>query len=281
MLSRQASHKHANHSQSQEKEKVKTMNEICGLKRLIPFALLDRKSHSWKTSQGFLIPDTSEQSSVIWPKSGMMQNGRAYRLPNVEPRTKGKGCGFWRTPDSNCHRRPSSKERMEWKIKNKMPISINDQVKWPTPMANPSGPDFARINREKSGGDSLATTVARSFYPTPQHRDWKGKSQRGNYGNTNDCLPNTVNGQLNPDWVEWLMGWPIGWTESESMGKKSFELYMRKINAGSWWDVDPYETTPRVATGIKNRVSRLKAIGNGQVPAVVATAFKLLTKGLI
>jgi hypothetical protein len=20
-------------------------------------------------------------------------------------------------------------------------------------------------------------------------------------------------GQLNPEWVEWLMGWPIGWTE--------------------------------------------------------------------
>ena len=20
-------------------------------------------------------------------------------------------------------------------------------------------------------------------------------------------------GKLNPDWVEWLMGWPIGWTE--------------------------------------------------------------------
>lgn len=20
-------------------------------------------------------------------------------------------------------------------------------------------------------------------------------------------------GQLNPDWVEWLMGWPIGWTD--------------------------------------------------------------------
>jgi hypothetical protein len=32
---------------------------------------------------------------------------------------------------------------------------------WPTPKASPSGPDFARVNRERSGGDDLATAVAR------------------------------------------------------------------------------------------------------------------------
>ena len=28
-------------------------------------------------------------------------------------------------------------------------------------------------------------------------------------------------GQLNPEWVEWLMGWPIGWTDLKplEMGK--------------------------------------------------------------
>ena len=25
-----------------------------------------------------------------------------------------------------------------------------------------------------------------------------------------------VSGQLNPTWVEWLMGFPIGWTESDA-----------------------------------------------------------------
>lgn len=25
--------------------------------------------------------------------------------------------------------------------------------------------------------------------------------------------PDLASGQLNPEWVEWLMGWPIGWTE--------------------------------------------------------------------
>jgi hypothetical protein len=25
--------------------------------------------------------------------------------------------------------------------------------------------------------------------------------------------PQELNGALNPTWVEWLMGWPLGWTD--------------------------------------------------------------------
>ena len=41
-----------------------------------------------------------------------------------------------------------------------------------------------------------------------------------------------------------------------------------------WWATEP--TVGRVAHGVAARVDRLKAIGNGQVPAVAATAFRLL-----
>jgi hypothetical protein len=36
----------------------------------------------------------------------------------------------------------------------------------------------------------------------------------------------------------------------------------------------------RVAVGVSERVSRLKALGNGQVPIVAATAWRLLSEGL-
>lgn len=42
---------------------------------------------------------------------------------------------------------------------------------------------------------------------------------------------------------------------------------------GSWEDA-----VPRVAKQIPNRVDRLRAIGNGQVPAVAAAAWRLLTE---
>jgi len=41
-----------------------------------------------------------------------------------------------------------------------------------------------------------------------------------------------------------------------------------------WWPSEP--NVGRVANGVAARVDRLKAIGNGQVPAVAATAWRLL-----
>jgi hypothetical protein len=41
----------------------------------------------------------------------------------------------------------------------------------------------------------------------------------GNYNktgaskNSGDGLAATAGGSLNPDWVEWLMGFPVGWTD--------------------------------------------------------------------
>jgi len=43
-----------------------------------------------------------------------------------------------------------------------------------------------------------------------------------------------------------------------------------------WWAIEP--RVGRVADGVAARVDRLKAIGNGQVPAVAATAWKLLSE---
>lgn len=45
-----------------------------------------------------------------------------------------------------------------------------------------------------------------------------------------------------------------------------------------WWDAEP--DVGRVAHGVANRVDRLRAIGNGQVPAVAAIAFRILADRL-
>jgi DNA (cytosine-5)-methyltransferase 1 len=47
-----------------------------------------------------------------------------------------------------------------------------------------------------------------------------------------------------------------------------------KPRRSSWWEVEP--RLGRVADGVADRVDRLKAIGNGQVPQVAAYAFKTL-----
>ena len=46
-------------------------------------------------------------------------------------------------------------------------------------------------------------------------------------------------------------------------------------NSTSWWQVEP--AVGRVADGLASRVDRLRALGNGQVPAVVRFAWRNLS----
>ena len=55
--------------------------------------------------------------------------------------------------------------------------------------------------------------------------------------------------------------------------KRTFAQHAN-IDGTSWWKSEP--NVGRVANGVAARVDRLKAIGNGQVPAVAATAWSVL-----
>jgi hypothetical protein len=85
---------------------------------------------------------------------------------------------------------------------------------WPTPQAHDTGRSveayeamrFGRMGRNTI--TSLAVAVQK--WPTPTARDctrgagWDGPGRP---------LSETVGGRLNPPWVEWLMGYPEGWTD--------------------------------------------------------------------
>lgn len=70
--------------------------------------------------------------------------------------------------------------------------------------------NYNRKGASPTSGGGLATWVRK--YPTPTARDWKSGS-KGKKGNSRP-LSEEVGGALNPQWVEWLQGWPIGHTES-------------------------------------------------------------------
>jgi len=80
-------------------------------------------------------------------------------------------------------------------------------------------------------------------------------------------------GSLNPDWVEWLMNWPIGWTSLEPIGDV-FDDWLIATHLRIWHHVEP--DIPRTAKNVPNRGARLKAIGNGQVPLAAYLAWVLL-----
>jgi len=114
------------------------------------------------------------------------------------------------------------------------------------------------------------------LWPTPNASDATGgPGSSGRDGGLN--LRTVANGQLNPDWVEWLMGWPIGWTSLEPLPRGSWEVWIEGVVAGEWWLEEP-DGIPRVCGKVPNRVARIKALGNGQVPLCAATAWNLLRR---
>jgi hypothetical protein len=60
--------------------------------------------------------------------------------------------------------------------------------------------------------DLLHVRIARESWGTPTARDWKDTGDMTNVPE-NGLLGRQVGGSLNPTWVEWLMGYPSGWTD--------------------------------------------------------------------
>ena len=90
-----------------------------------------------------------------------------------------------------------------------------------------AGPDLEPPPMESGSGLSLIRPTA---------RDWKGPSGaafRAKYGNHNlaDCLGGTPN----PEFSEWVMGWPIGWTDLAPLATDSFRRW-RRGHFTSWED---------------------------------------------
>jgi DNA (cytosine-5)-methyltransferase 1 len=82
-----------------------------------------------------------------------------------------------------------------------------------------------------------------------------------------------VGGQLNPDWVECLMGFPIGWTDIECDNPIPWPGNPAFMGQPQY-DYEP----PRVATGIKNRAKRLKALGNAVYTLQPLPIFKAIAE---
>jgi DNA (cytosine-5)-methyltransferase 1 len=57
-------------------------------------------------------------------------------------------------------------------------------------------------------------------------------------------------------------------------GQRQGESWRASIGNSQWWEIEP--PVDRVADGMVDRVDRLKAIGNGQVPLCAATAWRIL-----
>ncbi len=198
--------------------RAKWTREICGQIPLMFYESSGHSGHSWKTSQGFLPLNISEPSSPTWPRRGLMQDGKLYRLPKSERPTCENGSGLWPTPRANDAKKGGNFNAEN--PRNGLPAAVK---MFPTPRANKRG--FP---------DSHGSTEA--WFPTPIARDEtpRGPSdpeERRKAGHQ-PGLHDVVGGQLNPTFVEWLMGFPIGHTDLRHLGTDKFRQWLEKHGGG-------------------------------------------------
>lgn len=74
----------------------------------------------------------------------------------------------------------------------------------------------------------------RNLWPTPTvHGNYNRKGASPNSGDglataVRQASPPEDGGPLNPVWVEWLMGWPMGWTAIEPLEMDRYQQWRRQ-----------------------------------------------------
>ena len=201
------------------------------------FASYDQDTCLWRTLQLSFLEELTRFSET-WPRSGTMRNGSVYQRRPLVRLTDVTGSSLWPTPVAHDdNKTPEAHMAM----KQRMPggprqtiSSLNVMVKaieqgkfphlWPT---------LRSSDADRGGRGDLIQAVRGNpnshykMYPTPTVPNG-GRSPRGGMsltGMTPDGKKRQVDlahfvrqsdgvsGQLNPTWVEWLMGFPIGWTD--------------------------------------------------------------------
>jgi hypothetical protein len=232
------------------------------------FARLDRDGLWRKTCQGYsqvTLDGSLETFSETWPKAGMTRNGIAYlQVPSV-PLIDVIGSGSWPTPRAS----EDSEYQYDQGHHDKPRLTLLGCVKaYPTPRST-DGTHGGRVTPRKSreGGNliehlsaemwptpnatdgiggrihhpsaharrrvQISLNYAAKYWLTPTSRDWKDGSSVANVP-VNALLgravaPTKIAGSLNPAFVEYLMGFPIGWTACAVSGTR----LSRTLRSGS------------------------------------------------
>lgn len=187
-----------------EKEQGFVVSDLeCGPRWPESLARYNPATYSWRTAQCSLV-EGLELYSETFPQWGMMHDGEFWERITLPPLTSGTESGSW----------PRSCSAMAARI---TPESCHNPSRFP----------------------NLETMVGRSMWPTPSARDWKDSpgmakssiNQDGTKRNRLDQLPRKIyhqdqtGGLLNPNWVEWLMGWPVGWTGLKPLATDKFQQW--------------------------------------------------------
>ena len=146
-----------------------------------------------------LFPQTSSVAGSRARTSPTPGNGRALQGAGV---ASGRSFG-----ERLCHFDPATSSWRTWQLsisEGLVPFSGT----WPRAGTMRNGivcPQRPLVPRISANGFGL--------WPTPTVQDASNNGGPSQHQRNSLPLNAAVGGQLNPPWVEWLMGYPIGWTD--------------------------------------------------------------------
>lgn len=168
----------------------------CGESFAVSLASFDPVLCTWKTSGLYEAEDSCEFSQTL-PRSGMTRNGTLYMLPPLVRLTS-------------------------------VIVSGSSQL-LPTPTAGDASASGSRNTATSKAHPALSLTDwARGdggegrLLPTPQAQDFRNCADYsdGSRGKSPQ-LRHLGSGRLNPRFVEWMMGYPPGWTDLDELDTPS------------------------------------------------------------
>jgi hypothetical protein len=114
---------------------------------------------------------------------------------------------------------------------------------WPTPRARDHKdgtsvpPRLIKNPNLATLGQKIAMENSTRMWPTPTVRDYKDSGDNLNLyrherqsGQLGIVVKrgDPTGGQLNPTFVEWLMGWPLGWTDLKPLAMDKFREWLQQ-----------------------------------------------------
>ena len=182
-------------------------------------AIYDQELQCWKTCQLSLFEEVERYSEAL-PKSGMMQNGQLYQLDNLEPHTLDADGFLLPTPTaqppgrceidrSRINPQKGINQRFYTKNGRHTQRGLQRLIDWgmlptPTATANQAAPSMRKLWKGMLPTPTASEHKYRLKGDSQQSKCLEAKARIGHFGKS---------GQLNPRFVEWMMGFPIGWLD--------------------------------------------------------------------
>jgi hypothetical protein len=215
-------------------EKAQELTESaqeCGEKWHASFTKYDHDSSLWRTHQCSLLGDL-EPFSETWPQWGLMRDGECWEQRTLEQTIRGteSGLSVWiGTPTATMS------ERSEKFAVGRLPTPAEYVQKWPTPTAHMA----KETNAPSEHNRNTPTLTAQVNWPTPRTKGMCGGSGAWAQLKANTTIEEARamgagnGGKLNPMWVEWLMGWPLEWTDLKPLATGKSHCALQPLGESS------------------------------------------------